>query len=129
MLPARDGQPHGLLYSAGADGLVCAWELDLPTQPAGGDRWSVNQEQLRTHEARPTQFRQGLQSHTDSINALALLTPRTVVSASDDGLVMMWRPHSTDQRAQLAPTRIGSHGDYCRTLTAACVCSTAGVLS
>ncbi|KIM37415.1 hypothetical protein M413DRAFT_274108 [Hebeloma cylindrosporum] len=62
-----------------------------------------------------TQFRQCAQAHSDWVNDILLCNyNQTVVSASSDGTVKAWNPHSiipTD------PSTIGSHNDYVRCLT------------
>lgn len=47
------------------------------------------------------------------------LTSSLVVSASSDALILAWNPHSTSHEDQVAPKRIGRHGDYARCLASA----------
>ncbi|KAF9476316.1 WD40 repeat-like protein [Pholiota conissans] len=62
----------------------------------------------------PTQFRQSVQAHTDWINDILLCNyNQTVVSASSDGTVKAWNPHSN---TPTDPSTIGSHSDYVRCL-------------
>ncbi|XP_006457085.1 hypothetical protein AGABI2DRAFT_229354 [Agaricus bisporus var. bisporus H97] len=61
-----------------------------------------------------SQFRQRAELHHDWVNDIALCNyNQTVVSASSDGTVKAWNPHSTHN---LGPTQVGSHGDYVRCL-------------
>ncbi|KAG7440883.1 WD40 repeat-like protein [Guyanagaster necrorhizus] len=64
---------------------------------------------------QPSHFRQSAQLHMDWINDIALCNHnQTVVSASSDGTIKAWNPHSpTDSE----PSRIGVHSDYVRCLT------------
>ncbi|KAF9035234.1 hypothetical protein BJ165DRAFT_1355739 [Panaeolus papilionaceus] len=59
-------------------------------------------------------FRQCTQAHTDWVNDILLCNyNQTVVSASSDGTIKSWNPHST---TITDPSTIGSHGDYVRCL-------------
>ncbi|EKM77209.1 hypothetical protein AGABI1DRAFT_77625, partial [Agaricus bisporus var. burnettii JB137-S8] len=61
-----------------------------------------------------SQFRQRAELHHDWVNDIALCNyNQTVVSASSDGTVKAWNPHSTHNSD---PTQVGSHGDYVRCL-------------
>lgn len=172
-------QPGGILYSGSRDGLVCAWDLNLPTrrrrQPYGApepvehdsdsdsdgssmdgavmndptqeladlprkprasldarsrrngftrapsgsslgfqDKWEIDDDRIQ-HPT--TSFRQCIEAHTNSVTDLVLVDyNRAVISASDDALVMCWRPHA---QAQAAPTQLGFHDDYIRSLAGA----------
>ncbi|KAL1686443.1 hypothetical protein GGG16DRAFT_128688 [Schizophyllum commune] len=60
-----------------------------------------------------SQFRQSAQMHRDWVNDIVLCNQnQTVVSASSDGSVKAWNPHSLSD-----PVRIGAHADYVRCLT------------
>ncbi|KDR71860.1 hypothetical protein GALMADRAFT_253641 [Galerina marginata CBS 339.88] len=62
-----------------------------------------------------TQFRQCSQAHTDWVNDILLCNHnQTVVSASSDGTVKAWNPHSS---IPTDPSTIGTHSDYVRCLT------------
>ncbi|EGN97348.1 hypothetical protein SERLA73DRAFT_169707 [Serpula lacrymans var. lacrymans S7.3] len=64
---------------------------------------------------RPAQFRQCAQTHTDWVNDIILCNyNQTVVSASSDGAVKAWNPHTTTTSI---PSTIGLHADYARCLT------------
>ncbi|KAA1122649.1 hypothetical protein PGTUg99_004287 [Puccinia graminis f. sp. tritici] len=112
--------PNGILYSAGKDGLIAAWELNLPTRstakkPSGHHpRFQVDQPKLANH-LPPTTFRQCIQSHTDWINDIILCNHnQTLISASSDRTVKAWSPHSPQNA--LCPTTIGTHDDYVKCL-------------
>lgn len=63
-------------------------------------------------------FRQCAEAHSDWINDIALCNyNQTIVSASSDGTVKAWNPHSPTNSD---PTQIGSHSDYVRCLTYWC---------
>lgn len=52
--------------------------------------------------------------HTDWVNDILLCNyNQTVVSASSDGTIKSWSPHSTSPQE---PSFIGSHDDYVRCL-------------
>ncbi len=62
-----------------------------------------------------SQFRQCAEAHFDWINDIALCNHnQTVVSASSDGTIKAWNPHSS---SNFDPIQIGSHNDYVRCLT------------
>ncbi|CAE6403965.1 unnamed protein product [Rhizoctonia solani] len=72
------------------------------------DRWEVTGADLK-----PAQFRQSVQLHTDWINDIVLCNMnQTVVSASSDGTLRTYNPHSTG-----TPNILGTHSDYVRCLT------------
>ncbi|KAF8880654.1 hypothetical protein BD779DRAFT_1675814 [Infundibulicybe gibba] len=74
------------------------WETDLNAFQAG----------------TPSHFRQCAQVHTDWVNDILLCgSNQTVVSASSDGTVKAWNPHSSTMSD---PVTIGSHNDYVRCL-------------
>ncbi|KAG8737941.1 hypothetical protein FRC10_007521 [Ceratobasidium sp. 414] len=71
------------------------------------DRWEAASDELR-----PAQFRQSVQLHTDWINDIVLCNMnQTVVSASSDGTLRTYNPHSAD-----LPNILGTHTDYARCL-------------
>ncbi|KAG8753415.1 hypothetical protein FRC12_011551 [Ceratobasidium sp. 428] len=71
------------------------------------DRWEAASDELK-----PSQFRQSVQLHTDWINDIVLCNMnQTVVSASSDGTLRTYNPHSTD-----LPNILGTHTDYARCL-------------
>ncbi|KAK0201917.1 hypothetical protein DFS33DRAFT_1375400 [Desarmillaria ectypa] len=64
---------------------------------------------------QPSHFRQSAQLHMDWINDIILCNHnQTVVSASSDGTIKAWNPHSSTGSE---PSRIGVHNDYVRCLT------------
>ena len=83
-------------------------------------RWEIDDARLK-RTAPKGKFRQCVQNHTDAINDLVLAVHnRSLVSCSDDGSLMVWRPHGTPAE-QVSPTVLGRHSDYCRTLAVASV--------
>ncbi|KAI9069649.1 hypothetical protein FKP32DRAFT_1640619 [Trametes sanguinea] len=81
------------------------------------EQWEIDVEA----EARSnsTQFRQAVQMHSDWINDILLCNyNQTLVSASSDGSIKAWTPHSHTNDAPLhEPTVIGTHTDYVRCLS------------
>ncbi|TKY87658.1 hypothetical protein EX895_003239 [Sporisorium graminicola] len=70
---------------------------------------------FRAHRARPTRFRQCVQSHTDWINDIILCNQnQTLISASSDRTVKVWNPH--DPHHSLSPHVLGTHKDYVKAL-------------
>lgn len=61
-----------------------------------------------------SEFRQSAQAHSDWINDIVLCNyNQTVISASSDGTVKSWNPHSV---LPTDPALIGTHADYVRCL-------------
>ncbi|WAQ84426.1 hypothetical protein PtA15_4A879 [Puccinia triticina] len=86
--------PQGILYAAGRDGLISAWELNQHKQAS---------------------FRQAIQPHTHWINDLILCNQnQTIISASSDRTIKAWNPHSPQHA--LCPATIGTHLDYVKCL-------------
>lgn len=78
------------------------------------DRWEPDYESLETSESG--KFRQCVQAHTDWINDIVLCNyNQTLVSASNDGTLRAWNPHSS-LASDLTPSIIGDHMDYVRCL-------------
>jgi WD repeat-containing protein 48 len=64
---------------------------------------------------QPSLFRQCAQIHTDWVNDILLCNQnQTLVSASSDGTIKAWNPHSPTSPD---PSTIGSHTDYVRCLS------------
>ncbi|WFD42205.1 hypothetical protein MPSI1_000846 [Malassezia psittaci] len=81
-----------LLYSAGCDGMLCAWELGSNTP----------------------QYRQNIYAHDDWVSSMVLCNnEQTVVSGSLDTTVKAWSPF-LESGAEL--TEIGAHSDYVKDL-------------
>ncbi|RCI12620.1 hypothetical protein L249_0317 [Ophiocordyceps polyrhachis-furcata BCC 54312] len=97
---------NSILYSAGRDGIVCAWDLHL------GSR-------RRDASDRPTtRLRAQTQAHMHWINDITLAHGNTaLVSASSDLAVKVWRPFS-DEDGNRAMT-IGEHADYVKCVATA----------
>ncbi|KAL5341574.1 Pkinase-domain-containing protein [Aspergillus crustosus] len=94
---------NSTLYSAGRDGVICSWDLDLPSLSSSS-------------AAKPgaTKFRNQVQVHTHWINDIVLTQNNSaLVTASSDTTVKLWRPHS---RSTDVPEPIGKHTDYVKAL-------------
>jgi WD repeat-containing protein 48 len=114
-------------YSGGRDGVICAWNLDLPLKDDSFDdsasATSVPPLSLppgrRTdpetpRPARSTTLRHTVQAHTHWINDLVLTRGgEALVSASSDISVKIWRPTTF---AGSPPQMIGQHSDYVKCL-------------
>ncbi|EEH10098.1 WD domain-containing protein [Histoplasma capsulatum G186AR] len=113
-----------ILYSAGRDGVICAWDLNLDLKSSGGFNPSssasstttstnlVSDSSTKTIPA--TTFRRQVQAHTHWVNDILLAQGNSaLVSASSDTTVRVWRPESQDMRL---PPSIGKHGDYVKCL-------------
>ncbi|KAH7917849.1 WD40 repeat-like protein [Leucogyrophana mollusca] len=75
-------------------------------------QWGMDTESYRFDGT--SQFRQCVQTHTDWVNDILLCNyNQTVVSASSDGTIKAWDPHTT---IPSDPSQIGSHADYARCL-------------
>lgn len=76
------------------------------------EQWETDLEAFQPGKA--SQFRQSVQAHTDWVNDVVLCNyNQTLVSASSDGTVKAWSPHSTPPSE---PNTIGMHDDYVRCL-------------
>ena len=70
---------------------------------------------MNPHPTNPTKFRRQVQAHTHWVNDIVLTQQNTtLVSASSDVTVKVWRPHSG--QGNTAQT-IGVHSDYVKCLT------------
>ncbi|TQW00147.1 WD repeat protein [Cordyceps javanica] len=102
---------NGVLYSGGRDGIVCAWNLDLSTEPS---------------KTTTSTFRAQTQAHMHWINDIALAQNNTaVVSGSSDLTVKVWRPHS--EESTVAHT-IGDHADYVKCVVASATDTTSNTI-
>jgi len=136
-----DTQNGGILYSGGRDGVVNAWDVHLP--PAVS--WECVQDASRTrqpsHQSErseidsgpvqmsrpiapspsPTTHRLSYQQHTDWVNDLLVINDgKNIVTASSDRTIQLWstavpQGYGTSH-ASLAPTPIGAHQDYVKTI-------------
>ncbi|OAX83983.1 hypothetical protein ACJ72_01646 [Emergomyces africanus] len=113
-----------ILYSAGRDGVICAWDLNLDLKPgnvsnpfssASSATTSTNfVSDSSSKTIEPTNFRRQVQAHTHWVNDIVLAQNNsTLVSASSDTTVRVWRPESQDMDL---PPSIGKHGDYVKCL-------------
>ncbi|KAI0094173.1 hypothetical protein BDY19DRAFT_6668 [Irpex rosettiformis] len=84
-----------------------------PTEIPYEEQWETDMDLFQS--GKISQFRQSVQAHTDWVNDLLLCNyNQTVVSASSDGTVKAWSPHST---VPTEPRTLGMHADYARCLT------------
>ncbi|KAI8976307.1 hypothetical protein BD414DRAFT_539301 [Trametes punicea] len=85
------------------------------------EQWEIDVDALQSSKPHPptAQFRQAVQLHSDWINDILLCNyNQTLVSASSDGTIKAWAPHSHTNDVPLhEPTVIGTHTDYVRCLT------------
>ncbi|KAL4872677.1 hypothetical protein BDV12DRAFT_183009 [Aspergillus spectabilis] len=94
---------NSTLYSAGRDGVICSWDLNLPSLPSSS-----------ATNTGATKFRNQVQAHTHWINDIVLTRNNSaLVSASSDTTVRVWRPHSESTDV---PEPIGKHTDYVKAL-------------
>ncbi|EFE36839.1 uncharacterized protein ARB_04365 [Trichophyton benhamiae CBS 112371] len=100
------------LYSAGRDGVICAWDLNLNLRTRN-DLHDFTQNNTPSRSSTTTSFRSQVQAHTHWINDIILTRNNsTLVSASSDTTVRAWRPAADDH----APAVIGKHTDYVKCL-------------
>ncbi|KAM6499033.1 hypothetical protein JOM56_004541 [Amanita muscaria] len=89
------------------------WELDV--------EYADSLNSPSTSSPSGTTFRQCTQTHEDWVNDLLLCNyNQTVVSASSDGTVKAWNPHSSPSSSSPSlgePSIIGLHADYVRCIT------------
>ncbi|PSR97340.1 WD repeat protein-like protein [Coniella lustricola] len=102
---------RSILYSGGRDGILCAWDLNLDlsgnASPSAADSTSAASSARNT-----TKFRTQHLAHTNWICDLALVqNNEAVVTASQDQLVKLWRPHASQAEE---PVKIGEHADYAK---------------
>ncbi|KAL5051854.1 hypothetical protein BDW71DRAFT_169648 [Aspergillus fruticulosus] len=96
---------NSVLYSAGRDGVICSWALDLPSLSSSSSSGS---------KPGPTKFRNQVQAHTHWVNDIVLTQNNSaLVTASSDTTVRLWRPHSESTDI---PEPIGKHTDYVKAL-------------
>jgi len=110
--PVHRGPPLTLhSYSAGRDGVICAWELNLDLHPRRTEETDpFSDASSPNYKPPPTQFRQQVQAHTHWVNDIVLAqNNHALVSASSDITVKVWRPAAEDI---LPPQTIGLHTDY-----------------
>ncbi|EWC45391.1 hypothetical protein DRE_00790 [Drechslerella stenobrocha 248] len=106
---------RGTLYSAGRDGVICAWNVhtDLTPPPDPSVASSGSPTLPRTRPPAST-FKTQVQAHTHWVNDLALTSDsEALVSCSSDLTVKLWRPSS-----KAPPADLGSHTDYVKCVVA-----------
>lgn len=112
---------RSILYSAGRDGLICAWDLNInlrgnSSDPKTPPTSSPNDPSSGSSPTRPpsTTFHKQDQAHTHWVNDIILTQSNlALVSASSDTTVKVWRPHAEDDQI---PKTIGVHSDYVKCL-------------
>lgn len=108
---------QSILYSAGRDGLICAWNLnvDLKSSSLGArNSFAPPEPGVNAKPPASSTFRNQVQAHTHWVNDIILTQSNSaLVSASSDITVKVWRPDSEDSRI---PTTIGLHSDYVKCL-------------
>ncbi|KAL9102712.1 MAG: hypothetical protein Q9163_002174 [Psora crenata] len=109
---------QSILYSGGRDGLICAWDLNVPldNDRVGESPFPSPQKSPQSCQKvpRPSSFRKQVQAHTHWVNDILLTQSNSaLVSASSDITVKVWRPHSEDS---LIPMTVGVHSDYVKCL-------------
>ncbi|EFR03211.1 WD repeat-containing protein 48 [Nannizzia gypsea CBS 118893] len=101
-----------VLYSAGRDGVICAWDLNLNLRTRN-DLHDFSQNNTPSRSSTSASFRSQVQAHTHWINDIILTQNNsTLVSASSDTTVRAWRPTGNGH----VPTVIGKHTDYVKCL-------------
>ncbi|PGH26993.1 hypothetical protein AJ80_01377 [Polytolypa hystricis UAMH7299] len=110
---------NSILYSAGRDGVICAWDLNLdlrssytsnPFSSSSSGTTSANQlSDSSSKTVEPTSFRRQVQAHTHWVNDIVLAQGTSLVSASNDSTVRLWRPDAEDTQL---PATLGKHSDY-----------------
>ncbi|ODA83918.1 hypothetical protein RJ55_02435 [Drechmeria coniospora] len=104
---------NDILYSAGRDGIVCAWDLNLDRSRAA----DVSDNASAKPQQPTTRFRSQCQAHVHWINDIILVQDNTaLVSASSDLAVKLWRPHSEEDGGRALT--IGEHADYVKCVAA-----------
>lgn len=97
-------------YSGGRDGILCAWDLNLDLSGTTASSTDSSPDASKTQNT--TKFRTQHLAHTNWICDLALVqNNQAVVTASQDQLIKLWRPHATQDEE---PYKIGQHTDYAR---------------
>ena len=94
------GATHtGILYSAGQDGMVCAWDI--------GKRGEMEH-----------MTRQSVRAHSQWISDIRLCNNnQTLLSASADCTIKTWNPH--DPNSFMSPQLLGTHNDYVKAIALA----------
>ncbi|KAL0092183.1 WD40-repeat-containing domain protein [Phycomyces blakesleeanus] len=101
----------GVLYSAGRDGVVAGWDLHMPITDRHDKGWVLDETLESAPRATSKVFSQ---MHTDWVNDIVVCQGgESVVSASSDRTVKLWRPYSDTPNT--AHT-IGLHSDYAKCL-------------
>ncbi|KUI73640.1 hypothetical protein VM1G_09491 [Cytospora mali] len=102
---------QSILYSGGRDGIICAWDLNLDlTGKAPSSATDSTSTDAAVEPKNTTKFRTQSLAHTNWICDIALTqSNNAVVTASQDQLVKLWRPHASQNEE---PYKIGEHADY-----------------
>lgn len=104
-------------YSAGRDGVICAWDLNADTKSRNNPFITASSSIYPSDtpsKTKFTTFRHQVQAHTHWVNDISLVRNNSaLVSASSDTTVRLWRPDSEETGL---PSRIGRHSDYVKCL-------------
>ena len=111
---AIDPAGSGTLYSAGRDGVIVAWDLQMSLSRVP-NRFDQDEDETRVDAAdSATIYKQSIQAHTNWVNQIGISPSKDCVySCSSDALVKVWRPHSRDAHRT---DNLGSHTDYIKCL-------------
>ncbi len=106
-LDTKDRGNGSVLFSAGRDGVISAWDQNV----ALANKQSQPMDDVQNPSNRTT-FRKEIQAHTHWVNAILMANfNEALVSCSSDTTVKMWRPYSDSPVES-----IGDHTDYVKCL-------------
>lgn len=127
-------------YSAGRDGIIAAWDLNLdlkagrpyerrvgrPAEGASEPATTTTSGDATASGTKPapeptTTFRSQIEPHMGWVNDICLVQQNSaVVSASADHTVRVWRPHASAAADDGAPVaaKIGEHDDFAKCVAA-----------
>lgn len=111
---AIDPSGSGTLYSAGRDGIIAAWNLNMSLSHIPNKYDDTRTELQVASIEGDTTFKRGIQAHTNWVNQIAISPDyQSIYSCSSDTFIKCWRPnaYAADQAATL-----GSHTDYVKCL-------------
>ncbi|KAI9761020.1 MAG: S-adenosylmethionine transporter [Chaenotheca gracillima] len=108
---------RSILYSAGRDGVICAWSLDLDLKNSSTDSFPLpdsGSTDSPPKKAPASRWTSQIQAHTHWVNDIVLTQSNSaLVSASSDLSVKVWRPNAEDPST---PQTLGLHSDYVKCL-------------
>ncbi|KAI9803378.1 MAG: hypothetical protein M1833_000896 [Piccolia ochrophora] len=104
---------QSILYSAGRDGVICAWDLALDLRRGCAGQLGSSAPSA-SNAPTSTTLRTQTQAHTHWVNDIVLTQDKSaLVSASSDLTVKVWRPNAQEPTA---PQTVGLHSDYVKCL-------------